>query len=147
MSEGSEATDGMSKRERREQLAREREERIREKRRKRLEELAEREGTAPMGTAPVQDNQSEPAEGMAMPKGNYGEDASGLFGWVNQNPSSKNAVYMPAFKGGRLLPAYCPRPFPVNVKLTRLALSQTVAILARWSDKSVGGAKQVRAWR
>ncbi|KAJ8908153.1 hypothetical protein NDN08_008247 [Rhodosorus marinus] len=99
MSEGSEGTDGMSKKEKREQLARERQERIREKRRKRLEELAEREGAAPLGTASVQKNESETADGMAMPKGNYGEDAAGLFGWVNQNPSSKNAVYMPAFKG------------------------------------------------
>ncbi|KAA8499975.1 Haloalkane dehalogenase [Porphyridium purpureum] len=31
--------------------------------------------------------------------GSYGSNATGLFGWVNNNPSSKNAVYVGSFKG------------------------------------------------
>jgi hypothetical protein len=30
---------------------------------------------------------------MVMAEGNYGEKATGLFGWANNNPSSKNAIY------------------------------------------------------
>jgi hypothetical protein len=28
-----------------------------------------------------------------MDEGNYGDNAQGLFGWANNNPSSKNAIY------------------------------------------------------
>ena len=28
-----------------------------------------------------------------MPAGNFGDKATGLFGWANNNPSSKNAIY------------------------------------------------------
>ena len=28
-----------------------------------------------------------------MPEGNFGDKATGLFGWANNNPSSKNAIY------------------------------------------------------
>lgn len=30
---------------------------------------------------------------FVMQEGNYGDNAQGLFGWANNNPSSKNAIY------------------------------------------------------
>eukprot|EP00188_Purpureofilum_apyrenoidigerum_P005885 Plantae.Rhodophyta-Purpureofilum_apyrenoidigerum.ctg8215.p1 GENE.Plantae.Rhodophyta-Purpureofilum_apyrenoidigerum.ctg8215~~Plantae.Rhodophyta-Purpureofilum_apyrenoidigerum.ctg8215.p1 ORF type:complete len:414 (+),score=58.95 Plantae.Rhodophyta-Purpureofilum_apyrenoidigerum.ctg8215:113-1354(+) len=84
-----------SKKEARERAAREREERIRAKRRERQDMLDRAEGVVRVKDV----RPEETDEGMVMPKGNYGDNASGVFGWVNRNPSSKNAVYMESFKG------------------------------------------------
>jgi len=84
-----------SKREQRERAAKEREERIKAKRKERQEMLDRAEGVVRVKDV----RPEETDEDMVMPKGNYGENASGMFGWVNQNPSSKNAIYMESFKG------------------------------------------------
>ena len=77
---------------RRAELARQREEKIireRAERQRRLEDydqaIAKQRSSTPTNF--------EPAGEFVMPEGNYGEKAQGLFGWANNNPSSKNAIY------------------------------------------------------
>lgn len=86
----------LSRREAREKAAKEREDRIRKRREERRKRLDVMDGlVTPEEAAELEE------EVKVMPDGNYGENASGVFGWVNQNPSSKNAVYMQPFKGGK----------------------------------------------
>jgi len=42
---------------------------------------------------------AEQQELLESSDGTYGANATGLFGWVNNNPSSKNAVYIGSFQG------------------------------------------------
>ena len=43
-----------------------------------------------------------------MDEGNYGDNAQGLFGWANNNPSSKNAIYDTEFINSAAV--LCPIP-------------------------------------
>jgi len=97
----------------REAKAKEREERIRKKRSERQAMLAEIEAgkkaapTAKDMQQGVQGNMSgsgdvaeeKTTEALESEDGTYGANAKGLFGWVNNNPSSKNAVYIGSFRG------------------------------------------------
>jgi hypothetical protein len=77
---------------RRAELARMREEKItkeRAERQRRLEEY-DQDVSQQRSTTPTN---FEPAGEFVMPEGNYGDKAQGLFGWANNNPSSKNAIY------------------------------------------------------
>jgi pimeloyl-ACP methyl ester carboxylesterase len=72
--------------ERNARLVREREERQR-KLMERDQSLAENRETSPLNM------QAGEGKQYVMDEGNYGDNAQGLFGWANNNPSSKNAIY------------------------------------------------------
>lgn len=64
--------------------------REREERQRRLVEQ-EQDFSEAKGTSPADIKGS--GGKYKMEEGNYGDEAQGLFGWANNNPSSKNAFY------------------------------------------------------
>jgi len=107
--------DGLSpeeKRRKREEAAREREERIRLQRAERQAKLKEMDmetanaptfaqlRAAQQEQEKAQEEYKDKQNQMLISEdGTYGANATGLFGWVNNNESSKNAVYIENFKG------------------------------------------------
>ncbi len=77
---------------RRAELARLREEKIIKERAERQRRLQEYDQDVSQQRSSTPTN-FEPAGEFVMPEGNYGDKAQGLFGWANNNPSSKNAIY------------------------------------------------------
>lgn len=77
---------------RRAELARQREAKIIRERAERQRQLEDYDQTVAKQRSSTPTN-FEPAGEFVMPEGNYGAKAQGLFGWANNNPSSKNAIY------------------------------------------------------
>jgi hypothetical protein len=77
---------------RRAELARQREEKISRERAERQRQLEQYDETVAKQRSSNPTN-FEAAGEFVMPEGNYGDKAQGLFGWANNNPSSKNAIY------------------------------------------------------
>mmetsp|Transcript_30960 Transcript_30960/g.72388 ORF Transcript_30960/g.72388 Transcript_30960/m.72388 type:complete len:444 (+) Transcript_30960:3-1334(+) len=62
-------------------------------REERQRKLAERDSFLDEQRKTIPQNMQKEGSQYVMPEGNYGAEAGGLFGWANNNPSSKSAVY------------------------------------------------------